>query len=119
MKILFALLVYLFGFQSVNASSVWRPDARLLDALCHIESSGGRFVSGDGGLSLGHFQIQKPAWTDVNNWRRQQNLAVYDYRKNVFDPRISRLYAADYLTILHMRLSLHYNREPSAGELYA
>jgi len=98
---------------------MWRPDERLLDALCQVESSGGRFVSGDAGRSLGHFQIQKAAWADVVEWRNNQSLPTHDYQTHVFDSRISRLYAADYLTILHTRLKSQYNREPTAGELYA
>jgi hypothetical protein len=119
MKILFALMTYLLGSLCVEASTVWRPDERLLDAFCQVESSGGRFVSGDGGRSLGHFQMQKAAWADVVEWRKKQSLPTHDYHGNVFDSRISRLYAADYLTILHTRLKSQYNREPTAGELYA
>jgi hypothetical protein len=118
MKILSALIIYLFASLCLEAAT-WRPDERLLDALCQVESSGGRFVSGDGGRSLGHFQMQKASWADVLDWRKKQNLPTHDYQTHVFDSRISRLYAADYLTILHTRLKSQYNREPTAGELYA
>lgn len=118
MKTLFASLICICGSIGVNAAS-WRPDERLLDALCQIESSGGRFVSGDGGLSLGHFQIQKAAWTDVVKWRKRRNLPTHDYHSNVLDPRISRIYAADFLTILYHNLMSQYQREPTSAELYA
>jgi len=103
----------------VVQGSTWSPHDRLLDAVCQIESSGGRFTSGDRGLSLGHFQIQKSAWSDVVEWRRKQNLAVHNYRENVFNPRISRIYASNYLTLLYARLHQHYKRAPTAAELYA
>jgi hypothetical protein len=112
-------MIYLCGSIYAEASTMWRPEERLLDALCQIESSGGRFVSGDAGRSLGHFQMQKAAWADVLEWRKKQSFPTHDYQLHVFDSRISRLYAADYLTILHTRLTAQYNREPTAGELYA
>jgi hypothetical protein len=119
MKILLALALYLSGAVCLKASAVWRPDERLMDAVCQVESSGGRFVSGDAGSSLGHFQMQKGAWADVVAWRKKQGLPTHNYQTNVFDSGISRLYAADYLTILHTHLKAQYNREPTAGELYA
>lgn len=119
MRIFLRLLICLCGSISTHASSLWRPDDRLLNALCQIESNGGKYVSGDGGLSLGHFQIQRAAWTDVVAWRKKRNLPTHDYRSNVFDPRISRIYAADYLTILQARLKSEYRREATPGELYA
>ena len=112
------ILLFLFAAPLVSGAT-WRPDAKLLDAVCQIESSGGRAVYGDGGRSLGHFQFQKAAWADVSEWRKKRNQPAYDYRENVFNPKISRLYAADYLTILYGRLKQQYKREPSSAELYA
>lgn len=118
MKTCLTLFLSLCGAMLVSAH-VWTPHERLLDAVCQIESSGGQFTYGDDGLSLGHFQIQKGAWQDVVEWRRKQNLPTHDYRKNVFNPRISRIYASNYLTLLYSRLKAHYKREPTPGELYA
>ena len=118
MKTWSALFLLLCASSTLSAN-VWRPDARLLDAVSQIESNNGTFVYGDRGMSLGHFQIQKNAWLDVVEWRKKKNLPTHDYRKNVFDPKISRLYAADFLTILHDRLKERYKREPSVAEIYA
>ncbi|MEO5804195.1 MAG: transglycosylase SLT domain-containing protein [Verrucomicrobiota bacterium] len=112
-----AILILLAG--TLPGGAAWRPDAKLLNAVCQIESSGGRAVYGDGGRSLGHYQFQKAAWSDVSEWRKKRNQPTYDYRQNVFNARISRLYAADYLIILHDRLQQQYKREPSSAELYA
>jgi len=112
------ILAFLFAIPLVTEAA-WRPDAKLLDAVCQIESSGGLSVYGDKGRSLGHFQFQKAAWSDVSEWRKKRNQPTYDYRQNVFKHRISRLYAADYLTILHDRLKQQYKREPTSAELYA
>ncbi|MEO7298071.1 MAG: transglycosylase SLT domain-containing protein [Verrucomicrobiota bacterium] len=117
MKTLLALLVCLGSF-SLEAAP-WRPDARLLNAVCQVESNSGKYTYGDNGRSLGHFQLQQGAWSDVTEWRKKRNLLTYDYRGNVFNPQISRSYAANYLTILHDGLLQEYRREPSAGELYA
>ncbi len=113
-----ALLLYLCGSDLLHATT-WSPHDRFLDAVCQIESGGGRFTYGDRGLSLGHFQIQKSTWADVVEWRKKQNLPTHDYKDNVFNQRISRIYAANYFTILYGRLKQQYRREPTAGELYA
>lgn len=117
MKFVFALLVY-SSLLSLRATE-WRPDARLLDAVCQVESSGGRLVKGDRGRSLGHFQMQKNAWADVVAWRKKHHLPTHDYRKNVMNARLNREYAANYLTILRDQLRQQYQREPSGAELYA
>lgn len=111
-------VVLAFSFSSAFGGT-WNPDERLLNAVCQVESSGGRYLYGDDGVSLGHFQMQKAAWADVSAWRKNRNLPAYNYRPHVLDPRISRIYAAGYLTIIHDRLQGHYKREPSASELYA
>lgn len=99
--------------------SGWVPEERLLDAVCQVESAGGRYLYGDDGVSLGHFQMQKAAWADVSAWRERHELPTYNYQSNVLNPKISRIYAAGYLTIIHDRLQRLYDREPSASELYA
>jgi len=97
----------------------WAPSTRFLDAVCLIESGGGRYVYGDDGRSLGHFQIQKAAWFDVSVWREKKKLPTYDYQKNVLNPEINRCYAADYLTMIGGRLQQKYKREPAPSEIYA
>ncbi len=118
MKILVTILVVLGGVVSLDAGN-WRPPERLLDAVREVESNAGVFTSGDRGKSLGHFQLKKSAWTDVVEWRRKQNLPTHDYQKNVLKEKISRLYAADFLTILHDNLLQQYRREPTPAEIYA
>lgn len=107
-----------FSFSS-SFGATWNPDERLLDAVCEVESSGGHYLYGDDGVSLGHFQMQKAAWADVSAWRKKRDLPTYAYQPNVLNPKISRIYAAGYLTMIHDRLERHYDREPSASELYA
>ncbi len=82
-------------------------------------ASNGRLVRGDQAMSLGHFQIQKAAWTDVSQWRQRRHLKTHAYEPHVFDPTISRSYAADYLTILHDQLMGEFKHEPSNAEIYA
>jgi hypothetical protein len=117
MKTLLAFVIIWTALGAYGAN--WNPDARLLDAVCQIESCGGKYIYGDGGLSLGYYQIQKAAWSDVSDWRKKKNVAVYDYERNVLKPEISRSYAADYLTMIYERLLKQYQREPSPAEIYA
>jgi hypothetical protein len=115
-KLIVAGLVFLACGLSAGE---WRPDDRLLDAVRLIESSGGLYLYGDGGRSLGDFQMGRAAWADVNARRRVRGETVYDYNRHVLNPEINRLYAAEYLAILRGQLKRHLRREPTPGELYA
>lgn len=101
------------------AAAGWRPPERLLHAVRYVESSHGLFTWGDNGRSLGEYQMSEAAWQDVSNWRLTRGLTTYDYRQDVWDPAISRAYAADYLGLLHRELRKRLNRAPSVGEVYA
>lgn len=113
------VIAALVGWNALASATEWHPDARLLDAVCQIESGGGRYLYGDDGVSLGHFQMQRGAWTDVSAWRSKRGSKTFSYQPHVMNPAINRAYAADYLTIIHDRLERLYHREPSVGELYA
>ena len=97
----------------------WRPTDRFLHAVRFVESSHGRFIYGDEGQSLGDFQMSEAAWLDVSIWRRTKGLLTYDYEKHVFNRQINRLYAADYLTIIHTELKKSLKRPPTSAEIYA
>jgi hypothetical protein len=97
----------------------WRPEDRFLEIVRQIESSGGKFLYGDGGRSLGDFQMSAAAWTDVNTWRKSRGIKTYSYRPHVFNSQINRAYAGDYMVILRERLIRHIKREPTPAELYA
>ena len=112
-------LIYFYGATFLAIGTEWQPPEQLLDAVCQLESGGGRYLYGDNGLSLGHFQIQKGAWSDVSVWRAKRNLAIYDYQKDVLNPKINRLYASDYLTIIYQRLEQKCGRQPLPSEIYA
>jgi hypothetical protein len=97
----------------------WQPEARLLEAVRQIESGGGLYLYGDNGRSLGPFQMSKGAWADVSRQREARALPTFSYQPGVMDAKTSRLYAADYLTLLHDQLLKKINREPNAQEIYA
>jgi hypothetical protein len=97
----------------------WEPPEALMDAIRYIESSNGRMIVGDNGRSLGDYQISQAAWFDVNAWRKSRGLPIYSYYPHVWNPKINRMYAADYLKILHAQLERRLNRCPTWAELYA
>jgi hypothetical protein len=101
------------------SASPWRPTDQLLNAIRFVESSNGQFLYGDGGRSLGEYQMSRAAWQDVSTWRKSQGKTVYSYRQNVMNPGISRGYAADYLVILESQLRKELKRRPTSSELYA
>lgn len=100
------------------AAKEWTPCPKFLKAVSHVESSGGQFLVGDKGESLGEFQMSEAAWLDVSLWRKAKGLKVYPYT-SVFNGYLNRVYAANYLTMLHGELRRKLKREPTAGEVYA
>ena len=96
----------------------WKPCSKFLHAVSFVESSNGQFLVGDAGESLGEFQISEAAWLDVNAWRKAKGLKVYSYR-NVFNSAVNKMYAANYLTMLHGELARKLKRDPTHAELYA
>jgi hypothetical protein len=112
------LISFLIGSWSSEAS-LWRPNEKLLVAVRLVESSDGLYTYGDEGRSLGDFQLSEAAWLDVNTWRKSRGVQIYDYGRFVFNSRVSRLYATDYLTLIHSELSRKLRRPPNSGEIYA
>lgn len=112
-------LLLLFLFSSAVFGSEWRPSDRFLSAVRSIESSNGKFLYGDNGRSLGEYQMSAAAWSDVSRWRKGRGQPIYEYKAFVMDSQISRLYAADYLSILQEQLRRKLRRLPSHGEIYA
>jgi hypothetical protein len=114
----YLLLFSLIALDDLSAAT-WRPTERLLYAVRSVESSHGVFVRGDQGQSLGEYQMSEAAWLDVSSWRTARGLRSYDYDQCVFNKKISRQYAADYLTIIYSELQKKLNRTPCSGEIYA
>ena len=102
-----------------GTATEWRPSDDFLAAVRIVESSNGQFRVGDGGQSLGDFQLSEAAWLDVNAWRRSRRLKTYRYDEAVFNGYINKVYASNYLTILHGELSRRMRRAPSHEEIYA
>jgi hypothetical protein len=118
MKHLLVLTGLLASAAAAHAKE-WRPPEEFLRAVRTVESSNGQNKYGDHGESLGDFQLSEAAWLDVNEWRKARSLKTYRYDRSVFNGFINRVYAADYLTILHSELSQKLKRAPTHPELYA
>jgi len=113
------LLIVALACSAVAEATEWRPSEDFLRAVKFVESSNGLFKVGDNGQSLGDFQLSEAAWLDVSEWRKARRLKTYEYDKAVFHSFINRVYASNYLTILHSELSRRLGRAPDHGELYA
>ncbi len=90
-----------------------------LDQVAMIESSGGKYLVGDQGKSLGAFQMSRAAWTDATAFRKRLGQTVYRYEDGVMNMKICRSYAASYLKLLEGRLKRLMGRQPTAGHVYA
>ena len=104
---------------SLGRADSWQASDDFLKAVRFVESCDGIYQHGDGGMSLGDFQISEAAWLDVNSWRKARKLPLYAYNRHVFDRKLNRQYASIYFTILQDELRKRINRPPSPGELYA
>ena len=100
-------------------ATTWKPDEKLMKAIRHVESTSGANLIGDAGHSLGDFQMSLAAWEDVNEWRKERRLKIYPYRKFAFHAYINRVYASNYLTIIHAHLKKQLRRSPTIEEIYA
>lgn len=112
------VLITCFFASHVSASN-WRPPERFLQAVRYVESTDGLYTWGDNGRSLGDYQLSEAAWIDVNAWRKARRLPLFDYEIHVWNRNVSRVYAADYLSILHHELKKRLNRPPKVVEVYA
>jgi hypothetical protein len=101
------------------SAATWSPNDELLQAIRSVESAAGQYTWGDEGRSLGDFQLSEGAWFDVNVWRKARGLPTYDYQQHVWSPRISRIYAAEYMRILARELQRRLSRPPTPAEVYA
>jgi len=117
MKKTLFVLIGLFGLE-LKATD-WRPCDAFLKAVRQVESSNGRHLYGDGGRSLGAYQLSEAAWIDVSAFRRERGLKTYSYRRYVMHSYINQAYAADYLSMLHGELSRKLRRAPNPAEVYA
>jgi hypothetical protein len=97
----------------------WYPNDELLHAVRVVESSEGQYTWGDEGRSLGDFQVSEGAWYDVNSWRKARGLPTYEYEQHVWNKKVNRIYAAEYMGILARELQRRLNRPPTATEVYA
>jgi hypothetical protein len=102
-----------------GTSQGWLDVERMLDGIAFVESSSGKFLVGDGGKSLGMFQLSRKAWADVNKARAKAGLATYGYDRNVMNHDINRAYARDFITILQSRLKSTLGRTPTVEQVYA
>jgi hypothetical protein len=113
MKLTFAILCLLALPAYARA-----VDARLLDAICTVESMGGKELRGDAGRARGHYHMHQGAWADVSAARRRHGLTTWDY-SHADSPVIGRAYARDYLTLLTGQFQRATGRAPTAAESYA
>lgn len=114
----YLVLVYCALVAHGNAAT-WRPSDRLLHAVHRVESQHGLYTWGDNGQSLGDYQLSEAAWYDVNAWRKARGRPTYHYDQHVWNRKLNRTYAADYLTILQSELKKRLRRTPSEAEIYA
>jgi hypothetical protein len=104
---------------STQAADSTAVTEELLDRIAMIESSGGKFLVGDNGKSLGVYQMGRLAWKDATEYRKQNGLPVWAYQEGVMHPDRSRSYAKCYLKVLEYRLHRLMGRQPTPAHIYS
>lgn len=110
-----------FWPRGLNASQV---DARLLKAVCQVESNGRTTARGDvnprtgEARALGAFQFWRPTWDHVSLIRRKAGLQTISYKDGASNLLWSREYARTYLQWCESYLQRHGVHTPTRGQIY-
>lgn len=72
------------------------PHARLLDAIEHVESGGDPAAVGDGGRSIGPYQIQRAYWQDALEHSPGIGGTYSDVKDREYARRVVRAYWSRY-----------------------
>lgn len=100
---------------SVTASGA---SQEMLNVVAKIESSNNPKAIGDSGLARGLYQMHKPAWEQVSEARKGRGEPTWGW-SYAHDPKISSMYASEYLDWLAKGLQKRLGRIPKQWEVYA
>jgi hypothetical protein len=116
---LFAILLYRWARKIVIVAllCISAHSADFLTTLAQVESGNRPAAIGQHG-ERGAYQLTAAAWWDVTSERRRAGLRVYSFSA-AHDPRISRIYAVEYLRLLTTDFTASQGRNPTSAELYA
>ena len=111
------LIAATLGLAAIRSEAAVVTDS-FLEAVAHIESSGGRYTVGDGGRAHGTWQMHVAAWKDTTAYRKRRGEQTWSY-KFAHDAAVAKIYARDYLTMLENQLRSALRREPTPEMVYA
>jgi soluble lytic murein transglycosylase-like protein len=95
-----------------------RVNAKLIEAVCQVESNGRATAIGDGGKASGAFQFWQPTWSHTTHIRQRDGLPTTSYKEGSKDIKWSRLYAASYLKWIEKYIRDRGVEQPTAGQIY-
>lgn len=114
--VLVALVILVLGIGAHKCNGAVTED--FLDRVAKVESGNSSKAIGDNGRSLGLFQMSFASWLDVNEIRQKQGLKLYPYNYAT-NRTVARIYARQYLLILHRKVSAKLGRPATQAETYA
>lgn len=74
----------------------WPESYNIFIAIRQVESSGDDHAVGDGGRSLGPYQISRPYWQDANEHLERHGRRTYDYDTGVWCSLTSEIIMSAY-----------------------
>lgn len=83
-----------------------------------IESNLNYKAIGDGSKARGAWQMWSIAWSEVSRLRKLRGEVAYNYNEYSTDPKISRIYATEYLKWCESQFLRKTGRQPNHGEIY-
>lgn len=118
-RLAFAVIAAVACGQTFTLSAV-EKDARILHAIAAVESGNDHKAVGDGGSSLGAWQMQAAAWAEANADRRLAGKP--EHRRSAWaDPFVQHEMAASFLRVIRRRFAAvgkpdpTPSRSPSSG----
>ena len=89
----------LMGTTSICSMNADSTHTRLLDAICTVESNCNDDAVGDGGDSIGAYQIQYAYWKDATDFDKSIGGSYQDCKDSEYSRKIVLAYWSRYATI--------------------
>lgn len=114
-RLAFAVIAAVACGQTFTLSAV-EKDARILHAIAAVESGNDHKAVGDGGSSLGAWQMQAAAWAEANADRRLAGKP--EHRRSAWaDPFVQHEMAASFLRVIRRRFAAVGKPDPTPEQI--
>jgi len=124
LSLLALLLLSTLNAFSAKPAAPSRVSAKLIEAVCQVESNGRATATGDvhpetgRPRALGAFQFWQPTWSHTTLIRQRDGLPIISYKEGSIDIKWSRRYAASYLKWIEKYIRDRGVKYPTEAQIY-